>query len=348
MGGGGAPDDGVWLSVVVPAFNEVEALPLLRARLQPVLDGLGKRYEVVVVDDGSSDGTGTAVSRLAGEWPQLRLVRLTRNCGHQAALTAGLDVAGGAWVLTLDADLQDPPELIPTMLAEAARQRVDVVYARRSSRLQDGSLKRLTASAYYRSVRRLTGVAVEPQVGDFRLLSARVVAVLRQLPERERVYRVLIPWLGFPSATVDHPRERRSAGRTKYSLPKMALLASSSVVGFTSTPLRLATGLGLVAAAGSLLGVVATVVDAMAGDTVPGWTSLAVITLFLGSVQLVCLGLLGEYVGRIFTEVRRRPLYVVDDGAHPVPQRWPTQEIQAPAPPAPRDPAVPAPSAAGS
>lgn len=299
------------LSVVIPCFNEVAVLPLLRDRLQPVLDGLVDGYEVLAVDDGSRDGTAAMLADMAQNWSQLRPLFLARNVGHQMAITAGLAAAGGDYVVTMDADLQDPPELIPAMLAAAQDQRVDVVYARRSDRSSDTRFKRFTAALYYGIVRRSASVDVPAQVGDFRLLSRPVVDALNGLPERHRVYRLLIPWLGFDSGVVEHPREARAAGTTKYSLRKMVKLAINSLTSFTTSPLHLATSVGLSAAAVSLLGACGVITAFLAGRTVPGWASVSVAVLFLAAVQLVCLGVLGTYVGRIYEEVQRRPMYRV-------------------------------------
>ncbi|HUR52189.1 MAG TPA: glycosyltransferase family 2 protein [Mycobacteriales bacterium] len=296
------------LSVVIPVFNEQDVLPLLVPRLRAVM---GEGDEVLFVDDGSTDATAAVLEGITREWPQVRVVALARNGGHQVALTAGLERARGDWVVTMDADLQDPPELIPELLEVAHREGVDVVYASRGDRSSDSWFKRTTAGAYYRVVERLTGVPVVRQAGDFRLLSRAVITSLQSLPERKRVYRLLIPMLGFDSAVVHHRRERRAAGKTSYSLRRMALLAGDSVVSFSSTPLRLATGLGLVAATVSaLLGVWVVIVN-VTGNAVPGWASITLGVLFLGTVQLLCLGVLGEYVGRVYDEVKARPLYRV-------------------------------------
>jgi glycosyltransferase involved in cell wall biosynthesis len=300
------------LTVIVPCYNESEVLPLLEARLRPVLDGLGQSYQVVMVDDGSRDGTGETLRKMATTWRQLRPLLLARNVGHQMALTAGLDHADGDYVVTMDADLQDPPELIPVMLERAVGQAVDVVYARRSDRSKDSRFKRWTAAAYYDVMRRSAGVDLPDNVGDFRLLSRRVVLALRMLPERHRVYRLLIPWLGFPSAVVEHRREERAAGQTKYPLRRMVSLAWSGLSSFTTSPLHLATTVGASAALLSLVGAVLVIVAFLLGQTVPGWASVSVAVMFLAAVQLLCLGVLGAYVGRIYEEVQRRPLYRLD------------------------------------
>lgn len=303
------------LSVVVPCFNEAEVLPALVARLRPVLAAIGEPYEVLAVDDGSRDGTRAALESIAATWPELRVLPLLRNVGHQVALTAGLDAAAGAFVVSIDADLQDPPELIPKMLATARQKRVEVVYARRSDRSSDTLFKRGTATAYYRLMRRAAGAPVPAGVGDYRLLSRRVVDALRALPERHRVYRLLVPWLGFPSAVVEHRRDPRAAGQTKYSIRRMASLAVNSLTSFSTAPLAVATFLGLSAAAVSMLGAVLVVINFLVGRTVPGWASLSVAVMFFASVQLLCLGVLGSYIGRIYDEVRQRPLYLIDEGS---------------------------------
>lgn len=298
------------LSVVVPVYNEQEVLPLLVARLRPVLEQLGP-HEVLFVDDGSRDRSREVLAEVARAWPAVRLVLLAHNSGHQLALTAGLERARGDWVVTMDADLQDPPELIADMLHAAAREGAEVVYAARPDRESDSVFKRGTASLYYRGVERLTGVALPRHAGDFRLLSGAVVRTLRALPEQRKVYRLLIPLLGYPSTVIEHRREERAAGRTEYSLRKMVLLASDSVVSFSSTPLRVATGLGLASAALAALLALWVLGVRLTGNAVPGWSSLALPVLFLGAVQLLCLGVLGEYVGRTYDEVKRRPLYRV-------------------------------------
>ena len=298
------------ISIVIPVYNEVDVVPLLIARLRPVVDRLDEEAEVIFVDDGSDDRSAELIARETTSWPAARLLRLATNRGHQAAITAGLDAATGDWVITMDADLQDPPELIPDLVARA-RSGVDIVYARRVDRRSDTLLKRTTAGIYYRLLRRLSKVDLPPHVGDFRLVSRRGVQMLRALPERHRVYRLLVPWLGLPSATVEYRREPRAAGTTKYPLNRMMLLAADSIASFSVEPLRVATRLGFVSVIAALgLAVGATIAWAR-GVTVPGWTSLTIVVLFLGAVQLVTLGILGEYIGRIYDEVRARPLYHV-------------------------------------
>ncbi|WP_444949501.1 glycosyltransferase [Micromonospora ureilytica] len=299
------------LSVVIPMYNEAAVIPALIARLRPALDALSVDYEVVAVDDGSRDDTVTVLFTHARSWPQLRLIQLRRNSGHQAALTAGLYRARGQWVVSLDADLQDPPETVAEMLRVAREQGVDVVYGVRADRSSDTVFKRRTAQLYYRLMRRLVGAEVPAQAGDFRLVSREVIETLRQLPERTPVYRLLVPALGFASAEVRYTRDARAAGETKYPLPRMIALAWDSIANFSAAPLRLATWLGAVSFLACLGLIGFGVVAYLRGVTIPGWTSTFVAVLLLGGVQLVCLGLLGEYVGRIYATVQGRPTYHV-------------------------------------
>jgi dolichol-phosphate mannosyltransferase len=299
------------LSVVVPVFNEEDVLPLFAERIRPVLDALGVSYEVLTVDDGSRDATPMVLEMMRRGWPELRVVRLRRNAGHQNALTAGLHRARGEYVVSIDVDLQDPPEVIAEMLRLAETRGLDVVHGVRADRSTDSPFKRWTAGLYYRVVRRASGSPVPHNAGDFRMLSRNAVDALIDLPEHLPVYRLLVPWLGLPSGEVTYARERRAAGRSKYPLAKMVRLAIDSITGFSAAPLRLATWLGCAGIA--LCVVLATVVIGLHlwGNVVPGWTSIIVAMVFLGALQLLCLGLLGEYVARIFTTLQGRPAYVI-------------------------------------
>ncbi len=299
------------LTVVMPVFNEEEVLPLTASRLRATLTGMGFPYEVLVVDDGSRDGTPAVLSRLRAEWPELRIVTLRRNSGHQAAITAGIDLAAGAWVSTIDADLQDPPELIAVMFERAHAEMSDVVYAVRDDRRTDTPFKRWTAGAYYKLMRSAAGPDIAANAGDFRLMSRAVVNDLRALRERHRVYRLLVPWLGYHSSTVTYRREVRAAGVSKYPLHKMVRLGLDSVTSFSAAPLRVATWLGLYGAVLCTLLIVAAVAAQLTGSTVPGWASVTVAVLFVGAVQLISVGLLGEYIGRLYAETQHRPLYFV-------------------------------------
>jgi dolichol-phosphate mannosyltransferase len=299
------------LSVVVPVFNEEDVLPLFAERIRPVLDGLGVPYEVLAVDDGSQDATSVVLELMRRQWTELRVVRLRRNSGHQNALTAGLHRARGEYVVSIDVDLQDPPEVIAEMLRLAEESRLDVVHGVRTDRSTDSPFKRWTAGLYYRLVRRVVGTEVPRNAGDFRLLSRTAVDALIDLPEHLPVYRLLVPWLGLPSGEVTYARERRAAGRSKYPLAKMVRLALDSITGFSAVPLRIATWLGCAGMALCAVLGVAVVADHFWGEVVPGWTSMFLAMMFLGALQLLCLGLLGEYVARVFTAVQGRPAYVV-------------------------------------
>lgn len=301
----------VVLSVVVPMYNESAVLPLLFARLRPALEQLGYTYEVVAVDDGSSDQTVERVLSERDRWPELRLIRLMRNCGHQSAITAGLRRSRGAFVVTIDADLQDPPEAIAGMLEMALFHNLDVVYGVRSDRSADSFLKRRTAGLYYRVMRRVAGAPVPDQAGDFRLMSRRLVDALDRLPEQGRVYRLLVPWFGFPSATYAYVRDSRAAGKTKYPLSKMVRLGLDSVTAFSAAPLRFATWSGVAGALVCVSTILWAVGSEIRGATVPGWTSTLIIVMALGAVQLLCLGLLGEYVARLFVASQQRPMFTV-------------------------------------
>jgi dolichol-phosphate mannosyltransferase len=306
-----APASGPILSIVIPMFNEEAVLPLLVERLRPIADGLDTAYEVVAVDDGSSDATPVLLERLHREWPQLRIVRLRANAGHQAAISAGLARARGDYVVTLDADLQDPPEAIPEMLRIAREDEVDVVYGVRNDRSTDTAFKRGTARLFYWGIRRLGALDAPQDAGDYRLMSRATVDAVNSLPETNRVLRLVVPALGFPSAAVGYTREVRAAGQTKYPLSKMVRLALDSVTGFSLAPLRFATWLGLLGGVAAFGVLVYAVVARLLDHALPGWTSTVVIVAAVGAVQLLALGILGEYVGRMYAAMQARPSYFI-------------------------------------
>lgn len=316
------------LTVVIPMYNEEAVVPALFERLRPLLDGLTQpdvpiTYEVICVDDGSRDHTAELILEKLSSWPELRLVRLLRNAGHQAALTAGMAGSTGWFVVTIDADLQDPPETISEMLELATTQKLDVVYGVRGDRTSDSWLKRRTARLYYRLMRRIAGPQMPNEAGDFRLISRRVLEALRELPEHGRVYRLVIPWFGFPSAEVSFVRAPRAAGKTKYSMRKMVSLGFDSVAAFSALPLRFATWAGVAGVVIAIVAMLYSVIGWMNNQVVPGWTSILATVGLIGAIQLVCLGLLGEYVARIFVASQRRPTYLVGydslhDGGVPV------------------------------
>lgn len=324
-----APQAGpIALSVVVPMFDEQDVLPLLVQRLRPVLDGLGLGYEVVAVDDGSSDATPVLLARERQSWAQLRVVRLRANAGHQAAISAGLERARGELVVTIDADLQDPPELIADMVRLARAESLDVVYAVRDDRTTDTRFKRVTASGYYDTMRRLGADHGPSNAGDYRLMSRATVEAVTALPEHHRVLRLVVPSLGFPSGVLTYRRDARAAGRSKYPLSSMVRLALDSITGASIAPLRLATWLGFVGAVVALGLLVYALVGYAVGLNVPGWTSTFMVVTAVGGVQLLCLGILGEYVGRTYTMQLGRPTYYVAhdslSGQEPPPPPGPT------------------------
>ena len=302
------------LTVVVAAWNEAEALPLLHARLLPVLDGLGDvESRVLYVDDGSEDASWAVMRQLAREEPRVALLRLSRNFGKEAALTAGLDRVEAGAAMILDADAQDPPELIPQFVAKW-REGYDNVYGRRGGRAGEGLAKRASASLFYRVIGRLSRTPMPEDTGDFRLLSPRALQALRELRERHRFMKGLFGWVGFNSAEIVYDREPRAAGRSKFDFWKLWNLALDGITSFSTAPLRISTYLGLFTALFALgYGVYVIVKALMYGDPVAGWPSMMAVILFLGGVQLIALGMIGEYLGRLYVEAKQRPLYVVAD-----------------------------------
>ena len=299
-------------SVVVPAYNEAGSLAALMARLTPVMDGMGDAWEAVLVNDGSTDATLDAMQRLRAADPRIAIVNLSRNFGKEAATTAGLDHARGDAVILLDADLQDPPELIPE-LAAAWRRGFDTVYAQRRERVGDTWLKRATASAFYRVMSQTGPVQVPRDTGDYRLMSRRVVEALGRLRERHRFMKGLFAWVGYPSTAVPYDRAPRHAGSSAWSYWKLWNLALEGITGFTTAPLRVATYFGLLIGAGAALYLTVVVVRTLLfGNEVPGYPSLLAVILLLGGTQLLTLGIIGEYLARVFNEVKRRPLYLTE------------------------------------
>lgn len=301
------------ISVVVPVFNEETVLPAFHRRLAAVLSAIGDCSEVLYVDDGSSDGTAAILASLRAGDRSVATVRLSRNFGKEVAMSAGLRLARGSAVVLMDADLQDPPELIPSMMLRW-RNGADVVNMRRRSREGESWLKRATAHAFYRVINRLSDVPIPQDVGDFRLLSRRAVEVLNELPERNRFMKGLFAWIGYRQVTMDYARAGRAAGLSKWRYWRLWNFAIEGITGFSVAPLKAATYLGLASALGAFAYALYFVLKTLAaGDAVQGFPTLIVTILFLGGVQLVALGILGEYVGRLFTESKRRPLYLIDE-----------------------------------
>lgn len=303
-----APD----LSVVLPVFNEVETLPELRKRLTAVLDGTGRRWEIVFVDDGSRDGSFELMAGYAREDPRLRVVRFSRNFGHQMALTAGFDRARGRCIAVMDADLQDPPELLVEMLAKLD-EGYEVVYAVREARHGESAFKLWTAHVFYRLMRRWTNVDIPVDVGDFRLMGPKAVGAFRKLRERHRFIRGMTAWIGYRQTGVTYVRPERKHGETKYPLRKMLKFALDGITSFSYVPLQLATWLGFGVSIFSFAYIVVVLVLKILGINLPGWTTMMVFILLLGGLQLMLIGVVGEYLGRIYDEVKDRPLYLVDE-----------------------------------
>ena len=309
------------LSVVVPVFNEEGNLAELHRRLAAVLPSVVDSWEIVFVDDGSRDRSWQLIRDLAAADPHVRGVRFSRNFGHQMAFAAGLDHARGDAVVIMDADLQDPPELIPELVARW-REGHEVVYAVRTRREGETLFKKLTASVFYRLLRRITQVEIPVDTGDFRLMGRRALEAFRRLPERHRFTRGLVAWVGFSQVGVPYARAARKAGETNYPLRKMLRFAVDAITSFSHVPLQLATWLGFLTSLFAFAYIVVVVVLKFVGISWPGYTSLMAAILFLGGVQLVMIGLLGEYLGRVYDEVKGRPLYLVQDtvGSDPGPR----------------------------
>lgn len=299
------------LSIIAPIYNEIENLPELHQRVAAVMDSLRMDWELLLVDDGSTDGSTEAVRSLARKDPHVRPVLFARNFGHQIAVTAGLDHCRGQAAVIIDADLQDPPELIPDLVAKW-REGYEVVYAVRSEREGETWFKRLTASAFYRIIYRITDVKIPLDVGDFRLLDRQVIDVLKSMRERHRFLRGMAAWVGFRQIGVEYKRAARKAGVTKYPFRKMLRLAITAVTGFSYLPLQLATYLGFICAGLSVLAIPVVILTRLVGhQAFFGQATTLIAVLLLGGVQLISLGILGEYIGRLYDEAKGRPLYVL-------------------------------------
>lgn len=298
-------------SFVVPIFNEEAVLPLLLHRLDRLLAELDGPAEVILVDDGSQDISSLMASTKAKDDPRYRYVGLSRNFGHQIAITAGMDRARGDAIIVMDADLQDPPEVVLAMIAKW-REGYEIVYARRLSRDGESYLKLATARLFYKMLRKLSAVEIPENVGDFRLIDRKVLDAFKGMPERDRFVRGMFSWLGFRQTAVEFHRDARAAGTTKYGWAKMLRLATDGVIGFSDKPLRAALWLGLaVSSLAMLFGAYVIALSLLGSSLLPGWASLAVLTSFLAGMNLMTIGIVGLYVGRIHNEVKQRPLYVV-------------------------------------
>ncbi|MEO5773494.1 MAG: glycosyltransferase family 2 protein [Sphingomicrobium sp.] len=302
------------LSIVVPCFNEEACIDTLHTRLtDAATKAVGSDYEIVLVNDGSRDGSWAMMEALSARDPHLVAVNLSRNHGHQLALTAGLDLCRGDTILIIDADLQDPPELLGPMLETMREQQADVVYGVRKSRAGETAFKRATAHGFYRLMSRATEVNIPLDAGDFRVMSRRALDALLAMPEQARFIRGMVAWIGFRQVPFAYDRAERHAGTSKYPISKMVRFALDALTGFSSAPLKLASHAGLLLSLGSLLIILYIAYAFVSGQSIQGWTSLMLVVVVLGAVQMFVLALMGEYIGRLYNEAKRRPLYIVQE-----------------------------------
>jgi len=299
------------ISIIVPTYNEEENIDVFYTRLKAVLEKTGEPYEIICVNDGSVDGTLNKLNSLHLKDPRVKVINLSRNFGKEISMTAGIDFSTGEAVIPIDADLQDPPELIPQLI-DKWREGYDVVYATRLKRDGESWLKRFTAKMFYKVARKTTSINLPEDTGDFRLMSKPVVEALKQLREQHRFMKGLFTWVGFRQTSVAYNREPRLAGRTKWNYWKLWNLAVEGITSFSYAPLQAATYSGLLIAISSFIYAAYIFIRTLVyGNPVPGYPSLMVVILFLGGVQLFALGIIGEYIGRIYNESKKRPLYLV-------------------------------------
>ena len=304
--------ENIAISVVVPVYNEEECLPILRESLDEVLGRIGSDYEVVLVDDGSTDSSPEIIRKFAEEDPRWRGIFLARSFGQQAAISAGLDAVRKRIVVVMDADLQDPPEEIPNLLAKL-KEGYDIVYARRASR-REGFLKRAAYKTFYRLLSGIANIDIPPDAGDFTCMRRSVVEAMKQLPERNRFVRGLRAWVGFRQAGIDVHRRKRAAGRNKYTFRKLLRLAADAIFSFSWVPLRVVSVVGTSCVLASFVYLAVIIVMRLAGRIPPGlsgWTTTIFLIIAFGGMTLTALGIIGEYIGRIYDEVKQRPIYIV-------------------------------------
>ncbi len=298
------------LSLVVPLLNEEENIDLLVSRLHEVIATLNLSWELILVDDGSTDRTFERISAYAAKEPEIVGISLSRNFGQEIALMAGLNQACGSLIITLDADLQHPPELIPKLI-ETQKQGYDIVNTCRLEQEGTGRMKKWSSSGFYSFLNRLSNVRIEPGTADFRLYTRKALDAFLAFPEKDRFNRGLVAWMGFRQGFVNYVAPPRTAGKTKYTFRKMIRLGLNGITAFSSKPLRIAAYLGIITISIGLLYVLYALITFLAGKTTPGWTSLVAIVVLLGGVQLLCLGIIGEYIARIYNETKNRPLYFI-------------------------------------
>lgn len=297
-------------SIVAPVFNEEETVPHFYQRVVRVMEQISEPFELVLVNDGSRDGSYAVMKQLHQQDPRVRVVDFSRNFGHQIAISAGLDHARGDAVVIIDSDLQDPPEVILQLIA-AWKKGAEVVYAQRNKRSGETRFKLWTAAAFYRLIERITSINIPRDTGDFRLLDRQVVKALIAMREQHRFMRGLSVWVGFRQEAVQYDRHERFAGETKYPLRKMLKFSLDAITSFSHVPLQLATTFGFILAGISLIGIIVAIILRLFTDAIVGQASTLILVLFLGGIQLIFLGIIGEYLGRIYDEVRSRPLYIV-------------------------------------
>ena len=302
------------ISIVIPLYNEELVLQEMRSRVSSMLDALHYNSEIILINDGSSDGTCRLAKDICAADKRFKLINFSRNFGHQLAVTAGIEKAKGDAIVIIDADLQDPPELIPDMIKKW-EEGFHVVYGVRKVRKGESYFKRTTAALFYRLLRLMTNENIPVDTGDFRLIDKKVAAQLLQMKERSRFLRGMISWVGFRQCEIEYVREQRFAGTTKYPFRKMLNFAIDGMLSFSQIPLRVSMLFGFISAFFSFLFIVYGLVVKYRYPeyAIPGWASLFIASLFIGGVQLICIGILGEYIGRIYEEVKRRPLYIVDE-----------------------------------
>lgn len=299
------------ISVIVPVYNEELVIEESYRRITEVIKKAGEPYEIIFINDGSRDKTLEIISGLCESDESVKLINFSRNFGHQPAITAGMDYSSGDAVIIIDADLQDPPEVMLSMIAEW-KAGYDVIYGKRLKRQGETAFKKLTAKAYYRLLKNMTSVDIPTDTGDFRLMDRKVVEALMILPERNRYVRGLVSWVGFKQKPVEYVREERFAGETKYPLKKMIKLALDGVTAFSYKPLKLATSIGFIMSLASFVYLVVIICQRLfTANTVEGWASTIAVVLFSQGIVLMMLGIIGEYIGRIFDEIKGRPIYIV-------------------------------------
>jgi polyisoprenyl-phosphate glycosyltransferase len=305
------------VSTVIPCYNEEECLQQLYTRITVACRAaVGDSYEIILVNDGSRDKTWQMITNLAANDSHIVAVDLARNHGHQLALTAGLSLTQGEAIFIIDADLQDPPELLAPMLEVMAREQADVVYGQRTARAGETAFKKATASLFYRLLNNLSDVAIPVDTGDFRLMSKRAKDMLQSMPERHRFVRGMVAWIGYKQVAFPYERDARFAGETKYPLSKMLKLTIDALTGFSTSPLRLASHLGIWSGLAGIVMLFYVLWAWVSDSTVSGWASIAALVIILGSMQMILIGIIGEYLGRLYTESKGRPLFIIRDIVH--------------------------------